>query len=133
MRDLDLLIERVIFQNGKEPDTFVGSDDKYYIKTCSSYEKFKILPEYSSNIEDAYLILDKLKDSTMMYYKYLYMADKHKFSNPDDSDINKWHGSHENYCAAVCLAALNSVNFDGYLSDQIRDAIFSYNFYYGVI
>ena len=122
MRKLDKMIETYIFGN-EEFEVFDGKD---YVKMGKLLIE---LPEYSTDEADAFLVLEKLRESTMNMFSYTFFGGVHRFEM-EHLDV---HGKHEVYGAAVCLAALNSINFDGKLTEEIRDSVFSFNYSRGVL
>ena len=121
-RQLDLLIENKIFGN----KDFIVENEVYY---AIEDNKKKVLPFYSTDHCDCYKVLDKLKMSTLISFNYMYLGE-HMFDSRDEGSNNRWHASHKNYCAAICLAALYSTKCN---KEEILDALFSYNFYFGII
>lgn len=122
MRRIDKMIQTHLFGN-EEFEVFDGTD---YVKVG---KMLMPLPEYSTNPADAFLVLEKLSESTMNMFSYSFFGGTHRF----DIEHLDSHGKHEVYSAAVCLAALNSINFDGRLTEEIRDAVFSFNYSRGVL
>lgn len=105
-RKLDILIaEKIMNEKVFETDECNG-EDNYWLDETSTIE----LPHYSSNLLDAWKIVEKLKDQENTYGFEI---------SQDQGELIEWYATFKNTIvgsytpmAAICLAALKVIGVD---------------------